>query len=208
MTFTPTSVGAKAASLDITSNASDVNVPMTGTGIPAEMSATEGTIGTVIIIDGSNFGTKKGKVLIGGLKQKVDIWSETSITMIVNKYNDLLIDTPYDVSIQPKEPKGAPPIAPAGTFTLRKPEINEDTSDDTGARGADATIKGLWFGTKKGKVYVGEQKCKVTSWTMDTTTGESTIVFVVHNKIVAGSYPLQIENKIGRSVSTTLFTVP
>ena len=59
----------------------------------------------------------------------------------------------------------------------------------------------MWFGTKKGKVYVGAQKCKVNSWTMNPTTGESTIVFVVHKKIGAGTYVLEVENKIGRSLS-------
>ena len=81
----------------------------------------EGTYGTQIriAITDLGFGTKKGKVLIGGLKQKVESWSDTSVTMIVNKFTGLATDTPYDVTIQPKEPKGAPAIVLPGAFTLK-----------------------------------------------------------------------------------------
>ena len=44
--------------------------------------------------------------------------------MIVNKFKDLATDTPHDVTIQPKEPKGAPPVVLTGAFTLKKPEID------------------------------------------------------------------------------------
>ena len=159
----------------------------------------QGTIGTQFTITDSGFGTKKGKVLIGNLKQKVEAWSDTSITMILNKYKDLATDTPLDVSIQPKEPKGTPPINP-GAFTLRKPEIDPINTGSGKARDP-ITINGMWFGTKKGKVYLGQEKCKVKSWTMNPTTGVSTLVFEVSSKIGAGTYGLEVENKIGRSVS-------
>jgi hypothetical protein len=211
VTFTPTSVGAKAATLAVTSNDGDTptaNVPLTGTGIAGIISVTEGTIGTVITITGNNFGDTKGKVYLGDKAIKVftDGWTPTQITCTVNKV-PLPGETAYDLTIQPK-PKGTPEIRLSNAFTVKKPEINESTSDNHGAPEAEATIQGMWFGSKKGKVYLGEQKCKVESWAMDPATGESTIVFVVHKKIGAGSYPLQVENKIGRSVSTTLFAVP
>ena len=95
-----------------------------------------------------------------------------------------------------------------GAFTLKKPEIDPSTTDSTGAPETEATIKGLWFGTKKGKVYLGTQKCKVIEWTMNPATGESTIIFEVHKKLGTGNYELSIENKIGKSTSATLFAVP
>ena len=167
--------------------------------VMVELETYPGTYGTQITFAGPGFGSKKGKVLIGGLAQKVGSWSDTSITVIVNKYKDLVTDAPYDVSIQPKEPKGAPPINPGG-FTLKKPEI-EPISTASGSSGDEITINGMWFGTKKGTVYVGDQKCKVTSWTMNPTTGISTLTFVVHKKLGAGKYFLEIANKIGRSLS-------
>jgi hypothetical protein len=36
---------------------------------------------------------------------------------------------------------------------------------------------------------------------MEPTTGISALTFVVHNKLGAGKYFLEVENKIGRSVS-------
>ena len=167
--------------------------------VMVELETYPGTYGTQITFAGPGFGSKKGKVLIGGLKQKVGSWSDTSIAVIVNKYKDLVTDTPYDVSIQPKEPKGATPINPGG-FTLKKPEI-EPISTASGSSGDEITINGMWFGTKKGKVYIHNQKCKVTEWSMNPTTGVSTLTFVVSNKLGAGKYFLEVENKIGRSVS-------
>jgi hypothetical protein len=166
--------------------------------VMVELETYPGTYGTQITFAGPGFGSKKGKVLIGGLAQKVGSWSDTSIAVIVNKYKDLATDTPYVVSIQPKEPKGTPPINPGG-FTLKKPEI-EPISTATGSSGDEITINGMWFGTKKGKVYVGDQKCKVTSWTMNPATGVSTLIFVVHKKIGAGPHSLIVENKVGKSL--------
>ena len=211
VTFTPSEHGAQSAILEIASSDPDsptVQVSLSGTGVyEATPSLLEGTYGTEITYSGapSGFGTKKGKVYIGGLKQKVDSWTPTSITVIVNKVRDLLHDTDYDVSIQPK-PKGTPTIDLPGAFTLRKPEISP-VNTDSGQPEDDITINGMWFGTRKGKVYVGDQKCKVKSWKMiDPTTGESTITFVVHKKITAGTYGLEVENKVGRSLPFS-FTV-
>ena len=171
----------------------------------AEPCYREGALGTKITMIGSGFGDTKGKVLIGGLAQKVESWANTSITVTVKK-PPLPGETTYGISIQPK-PKGTPTIDFPGAFTVRKPEINVLTSSAHAAPGAESTINGMWFGTKKGKVYVGDQKCKVTSWTMNPATGVSTITFVVHKKIIAGTYLLEVENKVGRSL-TFGFMVP
>jgi len=165
-----------------------------------ETTSYSGTYGTQIAFTGPGFGTKKGTVLINNLKQKVDSWSDASITMTVNKFQGLAIDTSSDMSIQPKEPKGTPAIPLPGAFTLKKPEI-DPANAGSGSVNDEITINGMWFGTKKGKVYVNQQKCKVISWTMNPATGVSTLTFVVHKKIVTGKHSLEVENKIGRSLS-------
>jgi hypothetical protein len=174
---------------------------------PPELSVPEGTIGTQINITGTGFGIKKGKVLLGGVTTKIAKggWTDDTIICTLKKV-PLPGETAYDVSIQPKT-KGTPAFDLSEGFTVRKPFIDELTSDTHGAPGAEATIRGMWFGTKKGTVYVGGQKCKVTSWIMEPTTGVSEIVFVVHNKIGAGSYFLEVQNKVGRSL-TFGFAVP
>ena len=80
----------------------------------------EGTIGTQITITGSDFGTKKGKVTVGGKPCKVSQWANESITCEIKTS---LPPGPYDVVVQPKEPKDAQPITYAGAFTMMAPEI-------------------------------------------------------------------------------------
>jgi hypothetical protein len=167
----------------------------------------EGTSGSEVTISGGGFGDKKGKVLIGGLAQKVDTWTPASVKIIFTKYKDLLADTPYDLSVQPKEPKGAPPIVLPGAFTLKKPEL--DAPRYSGSLEQPIMITGRWFGTKKGQVYVNQEKCKVTAWGMDPTTGVSTLTFVVNKKLVAETWGLEVVNKIGRGAALlTVTTTP
>jgi hypothetical protein len=213
VTFTPPQMDVYTAYITVTAifEGADVtytftpNITITGEGVyDATPSALEGTYGSQIQYGGAlgGFGDKKGKVYINGVKQKVDSWVSAQIEIIVNKVKDLLVDTPYDVSIQwkPKGSKTTNIVDLPGAFTLRKPEI-DPISTATGSAGDSITLNGMWFGTKKGKVYIGDQKCKVTAWTMNPTTGVSTLTFVVDDKIGAGKYFLEVENKIGRSVS-------
>jgi len=63
----------------------------------------------------------------------------------------------YDVTIQPK---GVSPIVLEDAFTMKSPEI--DSADPTtGSAGDRITIRGYYFGTKKGKVTLGEKNCRV-----------------------------------------------
>ena len=215
MTFTPTSVGAKAASLDITSNASDVNVPMTGTGIPAETLVVEGTIGTEIIIDGDNFGIKKGKVLIGDVVNKKAVvtkiakedWTEGRITCTVKKVPEGSPGT-FAITIQTKS-EGATSVTLSNAFTVKLPEPDALTpSNNSGFQRDDITLKGNFFGTKKGKAYLAYtdsrgrdklKKCKIVSWDMNSIT------FQVP-KLDPNTYPLSIKNKVG-SVAVGDFTI-
>ena len=167
------------------------------TGTISETSPAEGTIGTVLTINGSGFRTKKGKVLLGGMAAKITSWTDTTITAVIKK---ALSPGAHDLVLQPKEPKGTAPITLSGAFTIMAPDITS-VVPNSGGEGAVITISGNYFGTRKGKVYVGDQKCKVTSWTMSPVTGASTAKFIVHKKLGTGTYLLDVENKIGRSVS-------
>ena len=178
------------------------NTTVTATfSLPPSLSVNEGTIGTQITITGSDFGTKKGKVLIGGVATRIakEAWTPTSITGVIKK--PLPPGIAYDVVLQLKEPKGVDPITLPGAFTMMAPEIGT-VDPNTGAEGTEVEISGNFFSTKKGKVYLGEKKCKVSSWGMDSIT------FVVPKGLVSGStYPLKVINKVGIAEALSVFTI-
>ena len=165
---------------------------------------TEGTIGTQLSISGSNFGAKKGKVLIGNSAAKVNSWSDTLIACEIKK---LLSPGAYEVMVQPKEPKGVSPITCGGAFTVMGPEI-ASVEPMAGISGEVIVLSGNYIGSKKGKVYLGTKKCKVVSWTMDSATGASQIQFVVPKKMASGIYSLTVTNKVGSATLTDGFTIP
>jgi hypothetical protein len=214
VTFTPPQLGVYTADLTVTAFFAGATVTdtatadITGTGVyEATPSALEGTYGSEIQYGGApgGFGDKKGKIYIAGNKEKVDSWENAQVTMFFNKFKDMAVDTPYDVSIQwkPKGSKTTNTIDLPGAFTLRKPSLPL-TNTYSGAPNTEFTITatdGKWFGTKKGKVYIGGEKCKVKAWTMNPTTGASSVTFVISKKLGAGTYALELENKIGRAVS-------
>ena len=161
----------------------------------------EGTIGTEITISGSDFGTKKGKVLVGSASMKILEWADGSIKCQLPRA--LSPDT-YGVTIR-LQAKGATPISIQNGFTVKAPEI--DSVDPTsGSAGSEIAINGFFFGTKKGKVTLGGKSCKVLSWTMDKTTGESEIHFVVPKGLPPGTHELIVTTtKVGSD--TVNFTV-
>ena len=215
VTFAPTSTGAKTATLNVASNVSPASVTLNGTGIPAEISAVEGTIGTEIIIEGSNFGTKTGKVLIGDVAAKQAVkakiakgnWTDGVITCSVTKVPK---DSPgtFDLTVQAKS-EGATSFTMSNSFTVRLPAPDALTgTNDNGAQGVNINLTGDFFGTKKGKVYLeyrnskGQDKlksCKIISW------GMNAITFQVP-KLEPGIYPLSISNKVG-NVLVGSFTI-
>jgi len=156
----------------------------------------EGTMGTELIITGTNFGVKTGKVLIGNTDLKILEWNNENIHAVLVK---LINPGIYDVIIQPHAPKGAPQIIEWQAFTIKGPEINS-LSRTEGPAYDYVTIQGKFFGTKKGKVYMegGEdgslvkKNCKVVSWMMDSETAESEIVFVVP-RLVSEIYDVVVD---------------
>jgi len=169
---------------------------------PPQPSVAEGTIGTVLSIAGSDLGTKKGKVLIGGVATKIakDGWMPDSINCALTKVPPA---GTHDMIIRPY--KAADIVLPSA-FAIRPPEI-DSLNAYHGAVGTPIIITGNFFGTKKGKVYLevpgGKTKtCKVTSWGMDSIT------FVVPKGLVSGTaYPLKVMNKVGLATAPSGFTI-
>ena len=183
------------------------NVTVTATfTIPSQLLPAEGTIGTQITINGSGFGDKKGKVLIGGVATKIskDGWKPDSITCTLSKVPSV---GTLDVIIKPYK---AFDIPLSNAFTVKPPEIDSLNFYHGVAGVTPITITGNFFSTKKGKVYLEYEKngqpkkknCKVTSWGMDSIT------FVVPKGLVSGvAYPLEVDNKVGIAGAPSSFTI-
>jgi hypothetical protein len=171
----------------------------------------EGTMGTEFSIEGSGFGTTKGKVLMGNASLK-----NRSLTILA--WNNGLIRSRltgttfppgvYDVTLVPN---GSPPIIHKGAFVVKSPEISSIERAD-GTAGGHITIHGKFFGTSKGKVYLEYEEgegsvrlrslgispkrtnCQILSWTMDPATEKGDIVFVVPQRLDPGVYDLIVTN--------------
>jgi hypothetical protein len=203
--FSPTAGGSVSRSSNIPSNDPDeasVVIELKGTGVNFTVSPSEGTLGTTMVLEGPGFGSKKGKVLVGGLAAKVTEWIPGRISLTLSKVPASA--GTYPVVIQPKDPKGAEAITELEGFTLKGPEI-EDLSANHGGLGQVITINGKFFGSKKGKVYLGGKSCKVTSWIVNQAGGNDEIKFQVP-KGVTGTQELHVSNRVGSS-GTVGFTV-
>lgn len=206
--FSPTSAGAKQANLSIPSNAPAMptEVSLSGRGNFLEVNPNEGTYGTDITITGSEFGTKRGRLLLGNFPLTVLRWNRESIQC---RLKVPMSPGTYDVTIQPREPKGASPIIVEGAFTVKSPKI-DSVNPGHGSGRNKITLQGSFFGTSKGKVYLGTRSCEVLRWTMNQRTGESEVVWVVPRGLPPGTYDLTVShaNKMGSDTKAGGFVIP
>jgi len=151
-----------------------------------------GTIGTEMTIRGTGFGDAKGKVLVGPKKAKVLTWGPDSITCLMKQPPPLGIHA-IDVI-----PKGAAKISDLNAVAVVLPEITK-VFPENGYPGEEIAITGNYFGSKKGKVFLGSKKCKISAWSMDPRTGKSTVRFVVPDIQTNESYYLTVVNRLGSS---------
>lgn len=140
------------------------------------------------------FGVLKGKLYMGKRPLKALSWASESILIQVKKPNP---PGTYDIRILPKKPKGGvqQEIWERRCFTVKVPEVHEVTfiSAEQGYR-----VVGKFFGTKKGKIYLGDSACKVKTWTMNGATNESEATFFLPKGATPGTYMLNLVNKVGR----------
>jgi hypothetical protein len=194
--------GTSVCVVSITTNVT-VTAMFNIVNVSPKLSTDRGTIGTQLTITGSGFGGKKGKVLIGEAAMKIAFWTPTSITGLIKKA--LSPGIAYGVELRLKEPKGAALITPPETFTMMAPQITS-VFPDSGAEGTIIEITGHFFSTK-GKVYLGEKKCKVLLWEMIGSTGTSRIQFAVPTKMQPRPYNLTITNSVGSNTLINGFTI-
>ena len=151
------------------------------------------------------FGTKKPKVKAvflpvepgakgdPKLKLKVIEVTDQSATVLVKKAKGV---GSFDLMVKPK----GGDFYSAGTVTTTGPNA-QALSTDTVAAGAEMTVTGSRFGTKKGKVFVAGKKAKVIEWT------DTSITFRVHKKTPAGTADVEVQNKLGDDAVSGQLTV-
>jgi hypothetical protein len=172
----------------------------------------EGTIGSVFTIVGEGFGTKKPKVYLemkgegANTKRyavKVQTWSDTSLTCLWKKKAPA---GDYGLWVKPKT-KGADPMY-MGLFRVMAPSIH-DVEPFMPSSGHTVTVSGTFFSTNKPKIYLENtsktvtKKCRVTGYSMDPATGDSSLQFVAPFNITEGD-TLVLTNKVGED--TFVFT--
>ncbi len=177
------------------------------------------TIGSTFDIAATNLTTsgitqfdKKPKVFIsyvvGTKTKKKNIKVLTKVypaNAISCEWKSKIIAGQYTLNVQPKT-KGTKydPESISNDFNVEDPAYDATPFVD---QGTYIVIDGTYFGTKKPKVYfqyvdvkgkTKKLKFKVTSYIMDTSTGDSQVEATKHKNLVAGlSGQLIIENKIG-----------
>ena len=138
----------------ITVTNSGVSREMTVIG---ELTVLQGTVGTRFTLQGSGFGSQKPTVYVeyektpGITKKvsaKVESYSDTSITCL---WTNTLPPGTYNLKVLPKA-KGSAPIS-MDTFSIQNPVIN-GVAPNTGKVADKITINGMFFSSKKPKVYL------------------------------------------------------
>jgi YVTN family beta-propeller protein len=179
----------------------------------------EGTIGTILEVKGTAFGSAKGKVALqnGGITYalKVIEWNAGGNGIIKAQLTKALVGGAfYDLVVYPKEPKGAPAVTESGAFEVKKPGVT-GLSTYGGKIGATVKITGKLFGYKKGKVLLEDKvtrtrkSCKVLSWpaTPEAGTGTGEVQFVVP-KIPPATYRVIVQNKVGEDGYDSFAVLP
>jgi hypothetical protein len=165
--------------------------------LPAQItfvSPGEGTLGTVLTIDGAGFGTKKPIVkLVDTLTGKstplaISEWSDTHVVGKLKK------GTPAgarDVTLKPKIKGGLVFVAP-GAFTVQAPQPQSVDPAVAGPKEA-VTVSGQHFGSKKGKLFIAGKPAKLTAWS------DGAIGALVPKKAAGGVVDVRVVNPMGET---------
>jgi hypothetical protein len=164
----------------------------TGTGVRAIIPP-EVAQGSIVTIKGSNLGITKGKVALGSVKAKVRSWTPDTIVAEFKKVP--IVPGPYNSVVTPKKVTA---ITTPNAYQVMAPAILS-VAPEGGYAGDTITLQGKFLGKKKGKLTLGDKKCKLTSWTMDARTGLSEAKFLVPKGLVPGPHTITLTNKVGSS---------
>jgi hypothetical protein len=148
------------------------------------VSPSEGTVGTEITITGTELGTKPPLVK---LKLHGSTTGKTIPLKLAKPFDGTTIKATvlklqpgvYDMIVTPNR---GTPITIENAFTGRAPLIDSLSSEKI-APGDVVDIFGTFFGTKRGRVTIGDAVARITSW----TDQKITVVVSKRNKPVASA---------------------
>lgn len=143
-------------------------LPVTGSTVSA-VTPTEGTIGTEIVITGSDLGNATGRVLVGTAEAEVVSWTDTEV---VAKVAGSLAPGEYDVTVRPWL------VTPLvySSFTVVEPQLNASTFHPRFLSGGETvTVTGKYLGNDAGTVRLENRRgeaaqVEVSSWSMESIT--------------------------------------
>jgi hypothetical protein len=157
------------------------------------------TAGSEITVKGTELGTRKGKVLLGGVKGKPLGWAPESVPTLFKKVP--MPPAVYDLEVYRKDPKKSPPLVMADALEVKPPEILL-VSPESGEIGDPILVTGKFFGPRKVKLTLGGKKCKVIGTTWEPLSGKSEVTFLVPKKLADGTYELTLTNKVGTATAS------
>lgn len=183
-------------------------VPAVAEVVITDVTPSDITVGTEIVITGTGFGTKKPKLstepTVAGAKPPSEKFQVTSVTdteirAVVKKIHKDIGSSRRNLIVSVK---GEEPGLAVDALRIVAPVIT-DVSPAGVAPGAEVTITGNNFGTKKGKVSVGAfatkaartaYPAKVLSWTNDT------IRIRLSKKQPDGNHTVSVTNTVGTTI--------
>jgi alpha-tubulin suppressor-like RCC1 family protein len=159
-----------------------------------------GARGTRVTLEGASFGSKKGKLSLAGISPKTIAWFDSAITFELDKI--LPPDQRLYITVTPNG-KGVVPIISEKPVVTKAPQLHF-LRPNHGPANTVITLSGKYFGSKKGKVYLGAKSCTVLSWYMNPETGRSMASLIVPSKLPAGAYNISLVNDAGTATFPTL----
>ncbi len=153
------------------------------TAVDVIITPEEGGQGTQLLIEGSGFGERVGRVTIGGRHCRILSWSDTCITCEIGfSFPEGL----YDVIITPRGFSSEPIVVEDGFTIIENPFAKFQITPEAGGRGTEVTITGENFGSLTGRVVVGGRHCRILSWS------DTVIRFRIGFSLPAGVYDITI----------------
>lgn len=157
----------------------------------------EACVGSILTIEGTGFGTAKPKVFLtdgDGKKYVLKVTDNDDTHIMAEIKKAVAGELTLNVQL-----KGVDEPLTQGV-TVMLPEIDAGELPANADANAEFTIAGQFFGTKKGKLYIGGRKAKVVEWT------DGSIVVVMPKTLANGFWDIVLDNKLGVDEDETIET--